>query len=153
MDQEKAKEDFLCLYEDLYMEFSKFGKIDSLHVCDNLGESYLFRIHCVFDSSSQQSVLSLGDHMIGHVYCKFFNEEDASDAIQVMNGRYYDGRKMEVEFSPVQNFHEVRLCLFAMQRNFRGGKHLTLIVLCCRHAVVTLMRKIVPEGDSATLCT
>ena len=36
-----------------------------------------------------------GDHMIGHVYCKFFNEEDAADALQVMNGRYYDGRKME----------------------------------------------------------
>lgn len=46
--------------------------------------------------------------MIGHVYCKFTDEEDASDALQVMNGRYYDGRKMEVEFSPVQNFQEVR---------------------------------------------
>ena len=49
-----------------------------------------------------------GDHMIGHVYCKFTDEEDASDALQVMNDRYYDGRKMEVEFSPVQNFQEVR---------------------------------------------
>lgn len=46
--------------------------------------------------------------MIGHVYCKFTDEEDASDALQVMDGRYYDGRKMEVEFSPVQNFQEVR---------------------------------------------
>jgi RNA recognition motif-containing protein len=46
--------------------------------------------------------------MIGHVYCKFTDEEDASDALQVMNDRYYDGRKMEVEFSPVQNFQEVQ---------------------------------------------
>ena len=50
--------------------------------------------------------------MIGHVYCKFVDEEDASDALQVMNGRFYDGRKMEVEFSPVLNFQEVSSCCF-----------------------------------------
>lgn len=38
VDHEKALEDFLCFYEDLYTEFSKFGRIDALHVCDNLGE-------------------------------------------------------------------------------------------------------------------
>lgn len=38
IDQEKALEDFFVFYEDLYMEFSKFGRIDALHVCDNLGE-------------------------------------------------------------------------------------------------------------------
>ena len=38
IDHEQAKEDFLVFYEDLYMEFSKFGRIDALHVCDNLGE-------------------------------------------------------------------------------------------------------------------
>ena len=72
-DERKGLEDFLCFYEDMFMELSKFGRIDELHVCDNLG-----------------------DHMIGHVYCKFFNEEDASDAMQAMNGRFYDGRMMEV---------------------------------------------------------
>lgn len=38
IDHEKAMEDFLVFYEDLYMELSKFGRIDGLHVCDNLGE-------------------------------------------------------------------------------------------------------------------
>ena len=41
IDHEKALEDFLCFYEDLYMEFSKFGRIDALHVCDNLGKFHL----------------------------------------------------------------------------------------------------------------
>ena len=67
------------------MELSKFGRIDALHVCDNLG-----------------------DHMIGHVHCKFRDEEEASDALQVMNGLHCDGRRMEVEFSPVTDFREAR---------------------------------------------
>jgi splicing factor U2AF 35 kDa subunit len=85
IDEKQAMEDFLCFYEDMFLELSKFGRIDELHICDNLG-----------------------DHMIGHVYCKYFNEEDASDALQVMNGRFYDGRRMEVEFSPVTDFREAR---------------------------------------------
>ena len=35
-------------------------------------------------------------------------EEDAADALAVMNQRFYDGRQMQVEYSPVQNFQEVR---------------------------------------------
>ena len=98
IDEKQAMEDFLCLYEDMFLELSKFGRIDELHVCDNLG-----------------------DHMIGHVYCKFFNEEDASDALQVMNGRFYDGRRMEVEFSPVTDFQEARCRDYDETSCSRGG--------------------------------
>lgn len=98
IDKEKAVEDFLQFYEDMFMELSKFGRIDALHVCDNLG-----------------------DHMIGHIYCKFRDEEDASDALQVMNGRFYDGRRMEVEFSPVTDFREARCRDFDEGSCARGG--------------------------------
>jgi len=98
IDKVKAFEDFLSFYEDMFLELSKFGRIDELHVCDNLG-----------------------DHMIGHVYCKFFNEEDASDAMQVMNGRLYEGTKMEVEFSPVTDFREARCRDFDEEACSRGG--------------------------------
>jgi splicing factor U2AF subunit len=98
VDKEKALEDFLSFYEDMFSELSKFGVVDALHVCDNLG-----------------------DHMIGHVYCKFRDEEEASDALQVMNGRYYDGRKMEVEFSPVTDFREARCRDFDEGACSRGG--------------------------------
>jgi len=98
IDPEQAQEDFFCFFEDLYVELSKFGRIDALHVCDNLG-----------------------DHMIGHVYCKFRDEEEASDALQVMNGRYYDGRRMEVEFSPVTDFREARCRDYDEEACARGG--------------------------------
>lgn len=95
--------------------------------------------------------------MIGHVYCKFTDEEDASDALQVMNGRYYDGRKMEVEFSPVQNFQEVRHeTLDKGTRPFRTEFSHCFTVRSfqsCRLVVVTLTRKTVPGVDSATSCT
>merc|ERR1740130_200187 len=94
----KTLEEFLIFYEEMFLELSKCGRIDELHICDNLG-----------------------DHMIGHVYCKFFNEEDASDAMQAMNGRLYDGRKMEVEFSPVTDFREARCRDFDEEACSRGG--------------------------------
>jgi splicing factor U2AF subunit len=84
-DEQQAQQDFLEFYEDLYTEFGKFGPIQELHIVDNLG-----------------------DHMIGHVYVKYEQEEDAADAVGIMNGRYYDGVAMAVEFSPVTEFREAR---------------------------------------------
>jgi splicing factor U2AF 35 kDa subunit len=57
----------------------------------------------------------------GHVYCKFNDEEEASDALQVMNGRYYDGRRMEVEYSPVTDFREARCRDYDEDACARGG--------------------------------
>mmetsp|Transcript_76705 Transcript_76705/g.155744 ORF Transcript_76705/g.155744 Transcript_76705/m.155744 type:complete len:278 (+) Transcript_76705:185-1018(+) len=117
----KAFEDFLTFYEDMFLELSKFGRIDELHVCDNLG-----------------------DHMIGHVYCKFFNEEDASDAMQVMNGRFYDGRKMEVEFSPVTDFREARCRDFDEESCSRGG---FCNFLHAKPVPLTLIRSLEAESE------
>lgn len=98
VDQKKAVDDFYEFFENMYQELGKFGRIESLNVCDNLG-----------------------DHMIGHVYVKFYDEEEASDALNVMNGRYYDGRKLEVEFSPVTDFREARCRDFDEDTCNRGG--------------------------------
>jgi len=110
-DREKATEDFLQFFENLYEELGKFGRIESLHVCDNLG-----------------------DHMIGHVYAKFSEEEEASDALNIMDGRYYDGRKMEVEFSPVTDFREARCRDFDEDTCNRGGfcnfMHIKPVPMC-----------------------
>lgn len=98
IDSKQALEDFLVFFEDFFTELSKFGRVDCLHVCDNLG-----------------------DHMVGHVYVKFSDEEEASDALNIMNGRYYNGKKMEVEFSPVTDFREARCRDFDEDVCSRGG--------------------------------
>jgi len=111
VDEHKAQEDFLVFFEDMYEELAKFGKIECLCVCDNLG-----------------------DHMIGHVYVKFEDEEEAADALNVMNGRHYDGRKMEVEFSPVTDFREARCRDFDEETCGRGGfcnfMHIKPVPMC-----------------------
>ena len=38
IDQEQANEDFLVFFEDLFVELSKFGRIEGLHVVENLGD-------------------------------------------------------------------------------------------------------------------
>lgn len=98
VDKDKAQEDFLVFFEDLYLELSKFGQLEAVHVVDNLG-----------------------DHMIGHVYANFRDEEMASDALQVLQGRYYDGRVCHVEFSPVTDFREARCRDYDEESCARGG--------------------------------
>ena len=47
--------------------------------------------------------------IIKHINVKFTDEEQASDAWNIMNGRYCDWRKMDVVvFSPVTDFREAR---------------------------------------------
>ena len=38
VDQDQANENFLVFFEDLYVELSKFGRIECLHVVENLGD-------------------------------------------------------------------------------------------------------------------
>ena len=45
---------------------------------------------------------------VGNVYVKFADEEDAETAVQALNGRYYAGRVLKAEYSPVTDFREAR---------------------------------------------
>lgn len=84
-DPDKNLEDFLVFFEDMFLELSKYGRLEGLHVVDNLG-----------------------DHMIGHVYAKFSDEEEAADAMEKIQGRFYDGILIQCEYSPVTDFREAR---------------------------------------------
>lgn len=46
--------------------------------------------------------------MIGNVYVKYASEDDAAKAAGNLSGRYYAGRVIECEFSPVTDFREAR---------------------------------------------
>ena len=45
---------------------------------------------------------------VGNVYVKYSDEEDAETAVQALNGRFYAGRTLKVEYSPVTDFREAR---------------------------------------------
>ena len=49
---------------------------------------------------------NLGDHLVGNVYIKFRSEEDAAKAVAELNNRWFGGRPIYAELSPVTDFRE-----------------------------------------------
>ena len=98
IDPRKIQEHFEDFYEDIFEELSKFGEIESLNVCDNLA-----------------------DHMIGNVYVQFKEEDQAASALQALQGRFYSGRPIIADFSPVTDFREATCRQFEENNCNRGG--------------------------------
>jgi hypothetical protein len=85
-------------YEDLFEELAQHGEVENLNVCDNLA-----------------------DHMVGNVYVKFREEEAAAKALMGIQGRYYAGRPIQIEFSPVTDFREATCRQYEENTCNRGG--------------------------------
>ncbi|ETO09499.1 splicing factor U2AF 35 kDa subunit [Reticulomyxa filosa] len=85
-------------YEDVLNEMSHYGEVEELVVCENLG-----------------------DHMFGNTYVKFATEEQAAKALVNLRGRYYSGRIIQAEYSPVMDFREGRCRQFDEHNCQRGG--------------------------------
>lgn len=95
MDDTEPFEDF---YEEILDELAKFGEIEEMHVLENLG-----------------------DHMFGNLYVKYHTEEEAEASLKAMTGRYYAGRLVAPEYSPVTDFREARCRQFDEATCNRGG--------------------------------
>ncbi|GFR51361.1 hypothetical protein Agub_g13785 [Astrephomene gubernaculifera] len=98
VDPKAAQEHFEDFYEDVFEELAAHGELENLNVCDNFA-----------------------DHMVGNVYAKFRDEEAAARALQALQGRYYDGRPIVVEFSPVTDFREATCRQYEENTCNRGG--------------------------------
>jgi len=48
----------------------------------------------------------VGDHLIGNVYARFEWETEAQAAVENLNNRWYAGRPLYAELSPVTDFRE-----------------------------------------------
>ncbi|KAJ7251491.1 splicing factor U2AF subunit [Mycena haematopus] len=83
LTEKELQEGFDAVYEDLYCELTKFGHLLELHVCDNVG-----------------------DHLIGNVYARYEWETEAQAAVDNLNERWYAGRPLYAELSPVTDFRE-----------------------------------------------
>lgn len=98
IDPRKIQEHFEDFYEDIFEELSKFGEIESLNICDNLA-----------------------DHMVGNVYVLFKEEDQAAAALRALQGRFYSGRPIIADFSPVTDFREATCRQFEENSCNRGG--------------------------------
>ncbi|KAI3900181.1 hypothetical protein MKX01_021099, partial [Papaver californicum] len=84
--------------EDIFKKLSKHGEIESINICDNLA-----------------------DHMVGNVYVQFRKEEHAANALKNLIGRFYAGRPIIVDFSPVTDFREATCRQYEENTCHRGG--------------------------------
>ncbi|XP_009760036.1 splicing factor U2af small subunit B-like [Nicotiana sylvestris] len=122
IDPHKIQQHFEDFYEDLFEELNKYGEIESLNVCDNLA-----------------------DHMVGNVYVQFREEEQAGNALKSLTGRFYAGRPIIVDFSPVTDFREATCRQYEENVCNRGGycnfMHLKRISRELRHQLFGRYRR------------
>ncbi|KAJ8673287.1 hypothetical protein QAD02_004549 [Eretmocerus hayati] len=94
---EEMQEHYDNFFEDVFVECEdKYGEIEEMNVCDNLG-----------------------DHLVGNVYIKFRREEDAERAVNDLNNRWFGGRPVYAELSPVTDFREA--CCRQYEMGCKGG--------------------------------
>ncbi|KAM7338135.1 hypothetical protein ACRRTK_001619 [Alexandromys fortis] len=78
----EVQEHYDNFFEEVFTELQeKYGEIEEMNVCDNLG-----------------------DHLVGNVYVKFRREEDAERAVTELNNHWFN--RQAVHESPVTDFRE-----------------------------------------------
>ncbi|KAL5020361.1 hypothetical protein ScPMuIL_003253 [Solemya velum] len=98
MDELEIQQHYDEFFEEVYVEMEKYGEIEEMNVCDNLG-----------------------DHLVGNVYVKFRYEDDAEKAVNELNNRWFNGRPIHSELSPVTDFREACCRQYEMGECTRGG--------------------------------
>ena len=98
MDRNTMQEVLDDFLEEIVIECSKYGNLEDVQVLENLGE-----------------------HMIGSVYVKYDDEEEAAEAMEKLNGRYFAGRVLSAEYSPVTDFRDSRCRTFDEGHCDRGA--------------------------------
>jgi len=100
VSDEEMQEHYDNFFEDVFVECEdKYGEIEEMNVCDNLG-----------------------DHLVGNVYIKFRREEDAERAVNDLNNRWFGGRPVYAELSPVTDFREACCRQYEMGYSYRTSR-------------------------------
>lgn len=95
----QAQQEYDDFFEEIFVELEeKYGEIEEMNVCDNLG-----------------------DHLVGNVYVRFRKEEDADKAVADLNNRWFNQRPVRCELSPVTDFREACCRQYEMGECTRGG--------------------------------
>ena len=104
VSDEEMQEHYDNFFEDVFVEAEdKYGEVEEMNVCDNLG-----------------------DHLVGNVYIKFRREEDAARAVAELNNRWFGGRPIYAELSPVTDFREACCRMYFLLNLFPFSR-----VFCC----------------------
>jgi splicing factor U2AF subunit len=115
MNPQQLQNHFDAFYEDFWCEMCKYGEIEEVVVCDNNNDrTFLYPL-------LSRPKTNLQSDLIGNVYARFKYEESAQAACDVLNSRWYAGRPIYCELSPVTDFREACCRLNSGEGCVRGG--------------------------------
>ncbi|XP_011486957.1 U2 small nuclear ribonucleoprotein auxiliary factor 35 kDa subunit-related protein 2 [Oryzias latipes] len=97
--EEDLHESFLEFYHDVLPEFKSVGKVVQFKVC------------CNYEP-----------HLKGNVYIQFETDDQCKEALMKFNGRWYAGRQLQCEISPVTRWKNA-ICGLFDRRKCPKGKH------------------------------
>ncbi|KAJ6446296.1 Diphthamide biosynthesis protein 4 [Purpureocillium lavendulum] len=123
MNPSQLQNHFDAFYEDIWCELCKYGELEELVVCDNNNDRMQAHPHpgaAPAHFVSQDTNLYRED-LIGNVYARFKYEESAQQACDTLNSRWYAGRPIYCELSPVTDFREACCRLNSGEGCVRGG--------------------------------
>ncbi|XP_024150994.1 U2 small nuclear ribonucleoprotein auxiliary factor 35 kDa subunit-related protein 2 [Oryzias melastigma] len=97
--EEDLHDSFLEFYHDVLPEFKSVGKVVQFKVC------------CNYEP-----------HLKGNVYIQFETDDQCKEALMKFNGRWYAGRQLQCEISPVTRWKNA-ICGLFDRRKCPKGKH------------------------------
>jgi splicing factor U2AF subunit len=105
LSEDDIQEYFDSFFEDIFIELAKYGEIEEMNVCDNVGDHLGgFGVSSCLDNFPDGSHAPLPT--VGNIYVRYRYEEDASKAVDALNNRFYAGKPIYAELSPVTDFRE-----------------------------------------------
>ncbi|XP_032888814.1 U2 small nuclear ribonucleoprotein auxiliary factor 35 kDa subunit-related protein 2 isoform X2 [Amblyraja radiata] len=96
--------------EDIYQQFMEFYE-DVLPEFKSIGKVVQFKVSCNYEP-----------HLRGNVYVQYQKEEECQQAFALFNGRWYAGKQLQCEFSPVTRW-KTAICGLYERRKCPRGKH------------------------------
>merc|ERR1711920_982367 len=116
---DKAQFHVEAFYSEVVLVLAEYGEIEEVVVVDNTA-----------------------DYMLGNVYVKYYHDEAAEKALRGLTGRFYFGKLIDAEYSPVTDFREARCRAFHETRCSRGGACRFLHI---KHIPTAVKRRVAKE--------
>merc|ERR1712217_190725 len=116
---DKAQFHVEAFYSEVVLVLAEYGEIEEVVVVDNTA-----------------------DYQLGNVYVKYYHDEAAEKALRGLTGRFYFGKLIDAEYSPVTDFREARCRAFHETRCSRGGACRFLHI---KHIPTAIKRRVARE--------
>lgn len=116
---DKAQLHVEAFYTEVVLVLAEYGEIEEVVVVDNTA-----------------------DYQLGNVYVKYYHDEAAEKALRGLTGRFYFGKLIDAEYSPVTDFREARCRAFHETRCSRGGACRFLHI---KHIPTAIKRRVARE--------